>query len=164
MSQSITDFELQVMAQLWTRGGRARVAEVLESWPAGNGAKPGYTTILKTLQNLEEKGVVTHESGAGRAYVYVAQVDRREGSRSRLRQLVNTVFGGDHVAFAHAFLADADLSEREVDELQRLFREYDQSAAAGATAGPDVAASTDAAESGEVGEPGEAADGGSDLE
>ena len=129
MAQSITDFELQVMAQLWARGGKARVAEVLESWPVGvHGQKPGYTTILKTLQNLEEKGVVTHEAGKGRAYVYVAQVDRREGSRSRLRQLVETVFGGDRIAFAHAFLADAGLTERELGELQELFRKHDRAA------------------------------------
>jgi BlaI family penicillinase repressor len=127
MKGSITDFELRVMGQLWDRGGKARVSDVLETWQAGFGVqRPGYTTVLKALQKLEAKGIVTHEAGDGRAYVYVALVDRREGAKDRLRQLVNTVFGGDRLAFAHAFLQDAKLSTDEMQELRDLLASYEE--------------------------------------
>lgn len=122
MGQAIADFELKVLSRLWELGGRGRVSDILQIWrddPDGSGV-PGYTTVLKALQKLRAKGVVTHEEGDGRAYIYVAQVTRREASKSRLRQLVDTVFGGDRLAFAHTFLEEANLSAEEIHQLRSL--------------------------------------------
>lgn len=122
MGQAIADFELKVLSRLWELGGRGRVSDILQIWrdDSGGSGAPGYTTVLKALQKLRTKGVVTHEEGDGRAYIYVAQVTRREASKSRLRQLVDTVFGGDRLAFAHTFLEEANLSAEEIHQLRSL--------------------------------------------
>ncbi|MFW6312859.1 MAG: BlaI/MecI/CopY family transcriptional regulator [Spirochaetota bacterium] len=126
MGNDITDYELRVLSHIWDLGGRAQVNEILDEWTLGDGEerKPGYTTVLKTLQKLEAKGIVSHESGPGRAYIYVALITRHDGSRDRLRQLVQTVFGGDRLAFAHAFLDEAELTETELAELKGMLERY----------------------------------------
>ena len=120
MGKAITDFEIKVLSLMWERNGRGTVQEILGTWSEEQGTRPGYTTILKTLQKLEAKGVVNHVAGEGRAYVYVALLNRREASRGRLDELVETVFGGDRLAFAHAFLDQKPLSPAEAAELRVL--------------------------------------------
>lgn len=130
MGTDITDYELRVLSHVWELGGRAQVSEILDEWILGDGEerKPGYTTVLKTLQKLEAKGIVSHEPGPGRAYVYVALITRQEGSRDRLCQLVQSVFGGDRLAFAHAFLDEAELTETELAELKGMLERYQDGA------------------------------------
>lgn len=126
MGNDITDYELRVLSHIWDLGGRAQVNEILGAWTLGDDEerKPGYTTVLKTLQKLEAKGIVSHAPGPGRAYVYVVLISRREGSKDRLRQLVQTVFGGDRLEFAHAFFDEVGLTETEVTELKEILEQY----------------------------------------
>jgi BlaI family transcriptional regulator, penicillinase repressor len=125
MSKHITGFEMKVLSALWSRNGEASVQDVLDGWESDDGKRPGYTTILKALQKLEAKGVVSHKAGEGRAYLYVAGLNRREASRGRLHELVDTVFGGDRLAFAHAFIDETPLSADEAAEIRRLLEEYE---------------------------------------
>ena len=125
MAKHITSFELRVLSGLWKRDGKASVQQVLDDWSPEVDRRPGYTTVLKALQKLEAKNIVSHVTGKGRAYDYVAQVDRQEASRGRLRELVDTVFGGDRLAFAHAFINETSLSAGEAAELRRLLKEYE---------------------------------------
>src|SRR5213080_1481454 len=64
-----TDAELGILRVLWQRGA-STVREVQESL---NEARPtGYTTVLKTLQIMTEKGLVRRDEEQ-RAHVYEAQ-------------------------------------------------------------------------------------------
>ena len=67
--KGFTDRELDIMSVLW-REGSGTVTEVREAL----GEKVGYTTVLKMLQILEEKGAVGHEQ-EGRAYRYFPLVE-----------------------------------------------------------------------------------------
>ena len=127
MARHITGFEMKVLSRLWNRDGKATVQQLLDDWVPGGEKRPGYTTVLKALQKLEARGIVTHTEGAGRAYDYVVQIDRVEASRGRLRELVDTVFGGDTLAFAHAFIDEARVSTDESAEIRRLLEEYEAS-------------------------------------
>ena len=67
--RGFTDRELDIMSVLW-REGSGTVTEVREAL----GEEVGYTTVLKMLQILEEKGAVSHEQ-EGRAYRYFPLVE-----------------------------------------------------------------------------------------
>lgn len=108
---SFTDRELDVMSVLW-RNGSGTVAEVKNELPGD----PGYTTILKILQILEEKGMVRHEQ-EGRAYRYHPAVESAEAGEDALGRIVDKIFQGS------AELALARLVERRrlrPDEVERM--------------------------------------------
>lgn len=126
-----TGRELDLMSVLW-RLGSGTVNEVRDHLPD----EPGYTSVLKVLQILEEKGHVRHER-EGRAYRYFPTVARDEAGRSALGRIVDKIFNGS------AELALARLvEERPVskDELGRMRRILDQLAREGSS-GPEGGAS-----------------------
>ena len=88
---TFTDRELDVMTVLWERGP-STVAEVRDALAAAGHAL-AYTTVLTVLRTLEVKGHVAHAE-EGRAHRYRPLVAREVASRSALRRLLGTVFGG----------------------------------------------------------------------
>ena len=108
-----TDRELDIMSVLW-RTGSGTVAEVREALE-GN---PGYTSVLKILQILEEKGAVTHDT-EGRAYRYRPLVDPGEAGGRALRRIVSKIFHGS-AELALARLVDRDLSIEEVERMREI--------------------------------------------
>lgn len=106
-----TDRELDLMAVLW-RAGSGTVSEVREALDDA----PGYTTVLKLLQILEEKGAVRHEQ-EGRAYRYYPVSEPGATGGSAMRRLVDTVFQGSS-ELALARLVEA--APPRPGELQRM--------------------------------------------
>jgi len=108
---AFTERELDIMSVLW-RQGSGTVTEVREALADDL----GYTSVLKMLQILEEKGMVRHEA-EGRAYRYHPTVEPEEAGGDALRRIVNKIFHGS------AELAMAKLvSEHRFrpDELERM--------------------------------------------
>ena len=105
--------ELDMMSVLWKLGS-GTVAEVREQLPF----RPGYTSVLKFLQILEEKGHVRHEQ-EGRAYRYYPTVASEDAGRTALGRIVNKIFHGS----AELTLARL-VEERTIpkDELQRMLK------------------------------------------
>ena len=84
----VTELELQILQQIWEQENEATVAAIVDNWPETK--RPGYTTILKTLQKMEKKGIVGHrpdgkkisifpESIEGENYKEKAQFNYRTG-------------------------------------------------------------------------------------
>jgi predicted transcriptional regulator len=105
--------ELDIMSVLWKLGS-GTVAEVRELLPY----RSGYTSVLKFLQILEDKGHVRHEQ-EGRAYRYFPTVASDEAGRTALGRIVNKIFHGS----AELTLARL-VEERTIpkDELQRMLK------------------------------------------
>ena len=115
MSQvSFTDRELDVMSVLW-KDGSGTVAEVREAI----GGSMGYTTVLKILQILEEKGHVNHES-EGRAYRYRALVAPEQAGGSALGRILNKVFHGSVDLLVAQLVAERDMSPGEIERLKAI--------------------------------------------
>ena len=112
-----TPQELKVLHALWDLGSPATVNEVVAGWASGE--PPGYTTVLKVLQNMEGKGLVSHKR-SGRAYRYTALLRRDAVSRSRLQELLHGFSKGDTVRFVNAFVEEAAMSPQEIREIQKL--------------------------------------------
>jgi BlaI family transcriptional regulator, penicillinase repressor len=101
------------------RLGRATVAEVRAELPD----PPSYSAVRTTLGLLKDKGYLRHEQDGPR-YVYLARVPRKRASRSALRDVVRTFFGGSREAAMAALLdlSDEPLNEAELAQLSELVR------------------------------------------
>ena len=109
-----TDRELDVMSVLW-REGSGTVAEVREAL----GERMGYTTVLKILQILEDKGHVAHEA-EGRAYRYRALVEPAAAGGSALGRILNKVFHGSVDLMVAQLVSERTLSKDEVERLREI--------------------------------------------
>jgi predicted transcriptional regulator len=122
-----TDRELDIMGVLW-RHGSGTVAEVREAL----GTDVGYTTVLKLLQILEEKGAVRHES-EGRAYRYFPLTGADDAGGPALRRLLDTVFAGSAELALARLVTEAEPTAAELARMRRLLDEL-------ATSDPDPSA------------------------
>jgi len=114
---SFTERELDVMSVLWRRGS-GTVAEVKE----GLEGEPGYTTVLKILQILEEKGMVRHER-EGRAYRYHPVVEPEEAGEHALDRIVDKIFQGSAELALARLVERRRLSPGEVARMKALLDE-----------------------------------------
>jgi BlaI family transcriptional regulator, penicillinase repressor len=121
----LSELELRILKHIWEIGASATVQEVLEAWTEE--PKPQYTTILKTLQILEEKKLVGHEK-QGRAYRYIPLISKKEAMHSNLGGIVKNFFGGDKLAFAQTFITDNKFSATELAELKKMLAEKESEA------------------------------------
>lgn len=113
-----SELELKILRRLWARHGAATIHEVIEDWP--DTEPPGYTTILKTLQIMRTKGLVTH-TRRGRAYVYTAKIQREDHTRRRLRDLLGMAPG--RLELFSTLIDEAALTAEEIAEVRRMLAE-----------------------------------------
>lgn len=109
-----TDRELDIMGVLW-RSGSGTVAEVREALDTD----VGYTTVLKLLQILEEKGAVRHET-EGRAYRYHPVTGADDAGGPALRRLLDTVFQGSAELALARLVSEARPDADELDRMREL--------------------------------------------
>jgi BlaI family transcriptional regulator, penicillinase repressor len=114
---AVTELELLILQQIWEQGDEAPVNLILENWPQTK--RPGYTTILKTLQKMEKKGIVGHRP-EGKKYLYFPKVSKAMVTQKRLDAIIDRVFSGSKLAFAEYFVNSNSFSQGELDELKRL--------------------------------------------
>ncbi len=115
-----TSAELELLHVLWQRGP----STVREIHDALRGAKEtGYTTTLKILQRMTDKGLVRRDE-TQRSHVYSAVRGAEQTQRQLLRSLLRTAFGGAPAKLVVQALSEtvsaADLAEirRVLDELE----------------------------------------------
>lgn len=117
---SFTDRELDIMSVLWTHGSGS-VAEVREAL----GGSAGYTTVLKLLQILEEKGAVRHEA-EGRAYRYFPEVEPAAAGESALSRILDKIFGGSAELLLTQLVSDRRISRTELARMRQLLEDLDE--------------------------------------
>lgn len=110
------DLQLRIMQVLWDRGS-ATVAEVLEQ--LGPQVDLAYTTVSTMLRKMEDRGLVTHES-QGRKFVYQAAVAAGDVTKSMANDLVDRLFEGSVAGMVNHLLTTREVSQDELDELQKL--------------------------------------------
>lgn len=117
---TFTDRELDIMSVLW-QAGSGSVAEVREAL----GDSVGYTTVLKLLQILEEKGAVRHES-EGRAYRYFPLVAPEDAGESALTRILDKIFGGSAELLLTQLVADRKVSPEELARMRKVLEEMEE--------------------------------------
>ncbi len=118
-AQDLSRRERQIMDSIYRRG-RATAAEVMADLPDA----PSYSAVRTMLRLLEEKGHLKHEQDGPR-YVYLPIVARENARVSALQHLVSTFFNGsaEQAMAALLELSDSELSDEQLDRLQRLIEE-----------------------------------------
>ena len=88
---------------------------------------PSYSAVRALLRILEEKGHVRHQQDGAR-YVYLPCVSRKAASRSALKRVLATFFGGsvDHAVAALLDASDKKLSETELKKLQAIIKQAER--------------------------------------
>ena len=79
----------------------------------------GYTTILKFLQIMTEKGLVRRDESA-RTHVYDAACSQEQTERQLVTDLVDRVFGGSAAKLVLKALATTRASPEELAEIRKL--------------------------------------------
>jgi predicted transcriptional regulator len=116
-----TPAELEILRVLWERGP-STVREVQESLGAARAA--GYTTVLKLLQIMSEKGLVTRDEAA-RAHVYAARAPETQTQRQMVRDLVDRAFGGSAAQLVVQALSGRRASAEEIGRIRKLLDEIE---------------------------------------
>src|SRR5579871_5115676 len=110
-----TPAELDILRVLW-RQGPSTVREVYEAMQRDRNT--GYTTILKFLQIMTEKGLVTREE-QGRAHLYSTRLTEEQAQRRMLDDLVDRAFDGAAQKLVMQALAAHKASPDELAEIRR---------------------------------------------
>ena len=112
----ITELEFKLLRVLWEQGG----ATVQELKDALESTRPlAYTTVLSTLQRMEEKGYVTHDVD-GMTYVYRPSVEQYESTRGVVRDFVSRFFEGAPEMLLTGLLDKDKLTSAEMRHLRNV--------------------------------------------
>lgn len=114
-----TDLELEILKVLWERGP-STVREVQERLSPRRRA--GYTTVLKMLQIMTEKGLVLRDE-RGRAHIYRSRESRRAVLGRLAKDLLERAFDGSAQQLMLHALDRRATDPEEVAELRRLLDE-----------------------------------------
>jgi BlaI family penicillinase repressor len=111
-----TDAELEILRVLWT-DGPSTVRQVYEKLVGTR--ETGYTTTLKLMQIMAEKGLVTRDESA-RTHVYEARVSQEHTQRQLVNDLMDRAFGGSAAELVLRALSTRRTSAEELREIRKL--------------------------------------------
>jgi predicted transcriptional regulator len=111
-----TDAELTILRVLWSKGPSTvrQVHDVL-----ANGQALAYTTVLKLLQIMTDKGLTTREP-VGLQHVYTARRSEQDTQRQLVKDLVERAFDGSMSQLVMQALATKKASPEELRAIRRL--------------------------------------------
>jgi predicted transcriptional regulator len=124
MQNKPTKGELEILDVLWQRG-EATVREVHEELSS---RKPtAYTTVLKLLQIMDEKGLVERDKNA-KAHVYRAKQPQDETQKNLVSDLLEKAFRGSALKLVQHVLETKPASREELAEIRKLINEAEKKA------------------------------------
>lgn len=119
MAQSIpipSNAELEILRVLWRKGPSTvrEVHEILERQ-----RQLGYTTVLKIMQVMAEKGLVTRDESE-RSHVYSPAVEEKSIKRRLVSELLDKAFDGSAAQLVLQALSDKPASAEDVQKIKDL--------------------------------------------
>lgn len=115
-----TDSELEILDVLWDKGD-ATVREVHEKLTEIK--ECGYTTTLKLMQIMLEKGLVLRDDGS-RTHIYKPNISREKTQKQLLNKMVDAVFSGSHTQLVMQALGSHTPNRKELEEIQQLLDSF----------------------------------------
>ncbi len=119
-----TDAELAILSVLWQRG-TCTVREVHESLSKSKSS--GYTTTLKLMQIMAEKGLVERDE-TERAHVYQARLPQEQTQRQLIGELLQRAFDGSAAKLVMQALSTKKASKQELEQIRLLLDEHERRA------------------------------------
>lgn len=115
MSIKPTEKELEILQVLWEKGP-CSVKEVHEVM--GGDQKNGYTTILKFLQIMFEKEIVSRQK-SGKLHLYKAITTKENTKQQMINKIIDTVFEGSASQLVMSALGNNKSSKEEIREIRK---------------------------------------------
>lgn len=115
-----TDAELAILQVLWNRGP-STVRQVFET--LADARETGYTTTLKLMQIMAEKGLVVRDESA-RTHIYAAKASRDKTQQHLVTDLLDRAFGGSAATLVMQALSSHTTSAEELKDIERLIATY----------------------------------------
>ena len=119
-SNPSTDSELAILRVLWDRGP-STVRAVHDALV--DARETGYTTTLKLMQIMADKGLVTRDA-TERTHVYTARLTQDQTQRQLVADLVQRAFGGSAAALLQQALSAQPASPDELKKIKKLIADY----------------------------------------
>ena len=115
--KQLTKAETQVMHALWSLPKEgATSAEIMERMPE---PKPALTTLLTFLKILKDKGFVTSQK-EGRGQRFRAEVSLDAYTRTYMKEVKQTFFGGSFTSLVSFFAKEEKLNDDDISEILRI--------------------------------------------
>jgi predicted transcriptional regulator len=118
--------EVEILQILWEQqpcSVRAVHEQISESKDVG------YTTILKQLQRMQEKGLVTRTPGVGKSFNYSAVETATKTKTKLLDRLLESAFRGNVNDLVMHALGDAETSSEELDAIKKFIADLENKTA-----------------------------------
>ena len=114
--------ELEILRILWKEGPRT-VREVHDALKRDRPV--GYTTVLKTMQVMSEKKLVSRDESE-RSHVYSAAVEEKSVKRRLVSDLLDKVFDGSAAQLVMQALSDKRASPEDLKKIRKLLNESER--------------------------------------
>ncbi|MFN0257151.1 BlaI/MecI/CopY family transcriptional regulator [Pedobacter ureilyticus] len=110
-----TEGEMEILQVLWAKGN-CTVREVHEALDKKDS---GYTTTLKLMQIMHEKGLVDRDTSS-KTHVYRALINQETTQQHLVKKMIDNVFNGSAARLVMQALGNKSASKEEID----LIKEY----------------------------------------
>jgi len=113
--------ELEILQALWPLG-EARVQSINDELCKTKTI--GYTTTLKTMQIMEQKGLLGRRK-EGKSHIYFPLIAQSVTQNSLLERLLSSAFGGSKSSLVMQLLGGSAVSKQELEEIQTFLKEIE---------------------------------------
>jgi BlaI family penicillinase repressor len=116
-----TEKELEILQIIWSKDA-VSVKEVHEA--LGGDESNGYTTILKMMQIMHEKGLVTRQK-SGKLHLYKAVHSLENTRQHLLEKMIHTVFQGSASQLVMSALGNKKSSKEELRQIKEYLEKLE---------------------------------------
>jgi len=116
--------ELEILRILWKEG--PQTVRVVHDALKGE-RDIGYTTVLKTMQLMSEKRLVTRDESE-RSHVYAAAVEEKSVKRRLVSDLLDRAFDGSAAQLVMQALSDKPASAEDLRKIRHMLKEHSRGA------------------------------------
>ncbi|QEC66530.1 BlaI/MecI/CopY family transcriptional regulator [Panacibacter ginsenosidivorans] len=114
-----TEGELEILQVLWDKGS-ATVRDVHEHIASYKDS--GYTTTLKLMQIMFEKGLVKRDD-SNKTHIYKPNVSKEKTQQQMVGKMVDALFGGSASQLVMQALGSSQPSKEELEEIQQMLND-----------------------------------------
>lgn len=119
-----TESELDILQVLWAEGP-STVRTINERLNANVKREIGYTTTLKLMQLMVEKGLLQRDTST-RTHVYASAVEEQSVKRNLLQQFVSRTFRGSAAELVMEALGQHEATDDELAEIKELIEKIEK--------------------------------------
>lgn len=115
-----TEAELEILQVIWIRGPLS-VRAVYETLAP----ETGYTTILKLMQIMVDKGLLTRDTSA-RVHIYTAAIPESQTKKKLLAHFLDTAFRGSAKELILQALSAKRADRAELAEIRQIIEQFEK--------------------------------------